>query len=64
MVPKAVAEKLPGLEQPMGLLVPKALPDLPQVPLELLPGVITQMGLSYMGEQQVPAQDYQAAKAW
>lgn len=61
---RQVAEKLLGLEQQIGLLVPKPLPELPQVPLELLPSVVTTMGLQYAGEGKFSLQQYEAAKAW
>ena len=60
----ALAERLPELNQPIGLLVPKQLPELPSIPLELLPSVCTQLNVRYIGPRQVPVRDYETAKAW
>lgn len=64
LLPKAVSERLPELEQHIGLLVPKKLPDIPSVPMELLQSVVTTVDLNYLGQQEISVQDYEAAKAW
>ena len=62
--PQAVADRLHEFDQQVGLLVPKPLPDLPQIPLELLPNVVTQMELHYLGKQELSVEQFKAAESW
>ena len=62
--PQAVKDRLREFDQQVGLLVPKPLPDLPRIPLELLPNVVTQMELHYLDKQGLSIEQFKAAKAW
>ena len=61
---KSVAEKLPELEQPLGLLLPQPLPELPPIPMQLLPGLVSLMQLQHLGARRVPVEDHKAAMLW
>lgn len=63
--PRKSREALPQLEQPLGLLLPKALPpDLPGVPVELVTGLETIFEAQHMGVRSVTLQEYETAKSW
>ncbi len=58
-------EALPQLQQPLGLLLPKALPpDLPGVPVELVKGLETSFEVQHLGVREVSPQEYKTAKEW
>ena len=59
-----MAEKLPELEQPLGLLLPQALPELPPIPMQLLPGLVSLMELQHLGPRCISAEDHKAAMLW
>lgn len=63
-VPQAIKDRLHEFDQQVGLLVPKPLPDLPRIPLELLPTVVTHMELHYLDKQELTVEQFKAAKTW
>lgn len=60
----AAIERLAEFDQQLALLVPKLLPEIPEIPLELVPGIVTKFRLEYLRMEEMSIKDYEGAQKW